>query len=441
MRGVLPSYILKMRICFIAHQATKEGAGRFLLDQADYLQARGVVVFVILPQNGILGEALAQRKIEYQVIPNPWWTKMPPVLNAPDFALTLAAARQMAAWFQRWKIDLVYTQTLVVPAGALGAALMGKPHVWHVHEFAYNPECIEMAIAKPGLARLLDLTSNLVIFNSKAVASEWEGCLKAAETNVVYNWISGTPAADAQMPVPVKTFLGSHDSFVMAIVGSVLPWKRQMDAVRSLENLVRQGFDVKLLIIGPIINGIYHDEIVTFLNQNKLTNRVYFSGYIENTASLLRLAKISLVCSRLEPFGRVTIESMSEEITVVGADSGGTSEIIEDGVNGLLFPVGNVDELTNQIRRLIQDEPLRKRLSINARVRADEFSSAEKFMAPLLEKLKQLIGKRNPTWPVMDIVGTAMMTSNYKNPATLTLRDHGQLLLGKVMRRLRLLGK
>jgi hypothetical protein len=65
-----------MRICFIAHQATKEGAGRFLLDQIDYLKAKNFFICVIVPALGPLCEALIQRGVSFKVVNSPcWWTK------------------------------------------------------------------------------------------------------------------------------------------------------------------------------------------------------------------------------------------------------------------------------------------------------------------------------------------------------------------------------
>jgi len=143
------------------------------LDQIDYLKTQAYAIFAIVPSMGPLCEALRERGVQFEILRNPWWTKAAFAGTPRERAATLAAARVMAGLFLRWEIDLVYTQTIVAPAGALAAAMAGKPHVWHIHEFSHNPECIEMALPRPALAHLLNLTSNLIIFNSHAVASEW----------------------------------------------------------------------------------------------------------------------------------------------------------------------------------------------------------------------------------------------------------------------------
>ena len=149
------------------------------------------------------------------------------------------AARVMAGLFLRWEIDLVYTQTIVAPAGALAAALAGKPHVWHIHEFSHNPECIEMALPRAALAHLLNLTSNLIIFNSHAVASEWEGWLPANHTAIVRNWVNRKSVAENERQIAEFGLDGSR--FNITMVGSVLPWKRQMDAAQATARLINSA--------------------------------------------------------------------------------------------------------------------------------------------------------------------------------------------------------
>src|SRR5262252_5899581 len=171
-----------MRICFVAHQATKEGAGLFMLDQIDYLQKHGESVCAVLPGEGMLATALDERRVDRRIVPSRWWTKPRWVDSDADHAVTLRAARQMADLFRDWSVDVVYTETAVAPAGPLGAVLAGLPHIWHVHEFCYNPGAIELALPRSDVARLFDLTSNFVFFNSKAVAAEWEGLVPRDKT-------------------------------------------------------------------------------------------------------------------------------------------------------------------------------------------------------------------------------------------------------------------
>jgi glycosyltransferase involved in cell wall biosynthesis len=77
-----------------------------------------------------------------------------------------------------------------------------------------------------------------------------------------------------------------------------------------------------------------------------------------------------------EPLGNVIHEAMSAGRPVIGTVPGGQTEMIEDGVNGLLVPSGDVNALAVAMRRLIDDAPLRDRLGQAARTTAERFTEA-----------------------------------------------------------------
>jgi glycosyltransferase involved in cell wall biosynthesis len=58
----------------------------------------------------------------------------------------------------------------------------------------------------------------------------------------------------------------------------------------------------------------------------------------------------------------VYLEAMAFSKAVVGAACGGTTDVVEDGVNGLLVPPSDANALTGALRRLLSDEPLRTQL-------------------------------------------------------------------------------
>jgi glycosyltransferase involved in cell wall biosynthesis len=77
-----------------------------------------------------------------------------------------------------------------------------------------------------------------------------------------------------------------------------------------------------------------------------------------------------------EPCPTVVIESMAAGVPLVASAVGGIPELVEDGVTGLLTPPGDAGALAAGLHRLLDDEPLRQRLSAAARVRAERFRAA-----------------------------------------------------------------
>ena len=92
-----------------------------------------------------------------------------------------------------------------------------------------------------------------------------------------------------------------------------------------------------------------------------------------------------------EPFGTVVCEVMSRGKPVIGTQPGGHSDIVEDGVSGLLVPRGGVEALAGAMRLSCPTTELRQRLGAIALVRAQEFTT--EVALPRLERLyHQLAG-------------------------------------------------
>jgi glycosyltransferase involved in cell wall biosynthesis len=79
------------------------------------------------------------------------------------------------------------------------------------------------------------------------------------------------------------------------------------------------------------------------------------------------------MCSECEAFGRVTVEAMRAGLPVCGTNAGGTPEIIDPGVNGLLSPAGDANALAANLMALELDEDLRRRIASRALETAQRF--------------------------------------------------------------------
>lgn len=87
--------------------------------------------------------------------------------------------------------------------------------------------------------------------------------------------------------------------------------------------------------------------------------------------ALYRSADIYVQPSLIEPFGMATLEAMACGLPVVASDTGGLSDLVEEGVNGLLVPPGDSEALARALRSLIADRDLRHRMGRASRVRAE----------------------------------------------------------------------
>src|SRR5699024_12655003 len=137
----------------------------------------------------------------------------------------------------------------------------------------------------------------------------------------------------------------------------IVEQKGQLDAVKAVNHLVKMGIkNIRLIVAGNIEDTLYTNKIKDYINEHQLHDYVEFIDHVDDLRQLRKKCDISLICSKKEAFGRVTIETMVSRMLVIGANTGGTAEIIEDNVNGLLYQEGNYLDLANKIQYAIANQ-------------------------------------------------------------------------------------
>ena len=97
-----------------------------------------------------------------------------------------------------------------------------------------------------------------------------------------------------------------------------------------------------------------------------------FLGRREDVPQLMAAADIFAMPSLEEPFGLVYLEAMAMERPVVGLDSGGTPEVVEDGRTGLLASPGDTAGLAARLVELVRDPARRRAMGQYGRQQVDE---------------------------------------------------------------------
>jgi glycosyltransferase involved in cell wall biosynthesis len=114
-----------------------------------------------------------------------------------------------------------------------------------------------------------------------------------------------------------------------------------------------------LLLAGT---GAMREGLQRLAEELGVKGRVRFLGWRRDVENLYETADLCLFPSRAEPLGNVVLEAWAFGVPIVAAASEGPSWLIDDGVNGLLFPVDEVESAVAAVRRLLDDDDLRERL-------------------------------------------------------------------------------
>lgn len=173
---------------------------------------------------------------------------------------------------------------------------------------------------------------------------------------------------------------------VLLHLSNFRPVKRVTDVIRIFAK-VRKEIRGKLLMVGDGLERPTAQHLVRELNIEK---NVLFLSRQEDISGLMKIADLFLLPSELESFGLAALEAMSCEVPVIASRVGGLPEVVEDGVSGFLYPVGDVEGMAQGALRILTDEGLRDRMGQAARRRVLDYFDAPRVVPQyetLYEKL------------------------------------------------------
>jgi N-acetyl-alpha-D-glucosaminyl L-malate synthase BshA len=170
-------------------------------------------------------------------------------------------------------------------------------------------------------------------------------------------------------PAPDSSMTAAPDRTaprVLVHVSNFRPVKRVQDVVRVFAR-VRARRPAKLLLVG---DGPDAEQTRALAATLGVAGDVTFLGERIDLTDVLCHSDVFLLTSETESFGLAALEAMACGVPVVAAAVGGLPEVITDGETGLLAPLADIDALTAQVSRLLDDEALRAKMARAARQRA-----------------------------------------------------------------------
>ena len=172
------------------------------------------------------------------------------------------------------------------------------------------------------------------------------------------------------------------------------PVKRVLDVIEVFARVARV-LPARLLMIGDGPDRSAAEFLALRLG---IGDRVDFVGKQENVNELLPLADLMLMPSEMESFGLAALEAMACRVPAVATRVGGVPELIDDGVNGLLFEVGDVDSMAEGAISILSDPALLERMSTASRRTAQDHFCASRII-PLYERYYERIVNESAVSP------------------------------------------
>lgn len=342
------------------------GSERLLVRLLASLDRGEVQPLVVLPADGPLRRELEALEVPVRIVPLSWWIPSTH-WNAKEFLAQLEGLRERAdslgSLLLAERVDLIHTFFIVTLEGALAAARMSVPHVWHSRGYfgsGFPPAYFDDVRF---LLSVVDLLADAVICMSRGIETQMAAACERARLRVIYDGYDFD--AFLNRPAPDRAALRDRygippQARIVATVGGIQRRKGQLDLVEAAAPLVREFPDLLFALAGTGTDVEFRRRLDARIGELRLDAHFRFIGFERDIFNLLSISEMLVHPSHSEGFGLVILEAMAMGLPVVATRCGGPEEMIDHGVSGMLVPVGDPPALAAAVRALLS-EPGRER--------------------------------------------------------------------------------
>ena len=265
-------------------------------------------------------------------------------------------------------IDVIHTN---VPRNDLGMFLARRhaiPHVVHLRECSFSHFKCWSYRRDP--IRYLARGADQFVGISQFVTRYWVNLgLPESRVHTVYDGV--------QMPEVCKPTFGENDGTIrLLFLGGYVEAKGTRDAVEAVSLIVKERPGRVSLDVYGGGSAEFKTELIQYIRAQGLSESIRLHDEATDVWTLIPAFDAGLACSTDEGFGRTVIEFQTCGVPPVVSDSGAFSELVQDGVNGLVYEkAGGAEALACRISELIENPALRCRLAETAATSAKRFTA------------------------------------------------------------------
>lgn len=155
-----------------------------------------------------------------------------------------------------------------------------------------------------------------------------------------------------------------NDSHIVVAVGKLYPQKNHKLLIDAFSMLLNDYPEHQLHIYGE---GPLRSELEKYISEKNLAGNVILQGNHPNVQERISNAEMFVLSSDYEGLSNALLEAMSIGIPSISTNCAGSEEIINDGANGLIVPVGDKNALYKAMKSLVENRELRKKIQIESK--------------------------------------------------------------------------
>ena len=310
------------------------------------------------------------------------------VFQYPPYDISLAS--KMAEVIKREKLDILHVHYAIPHAicAILAKQMAGTDvkivttlHGTDITVLGYDPaltDAIKFGIEK----------SDVVTAVSQSLAEQTvELIAPDQDIQVIHNFIDERiyKKVDADN---LKTAYGiKPEEKVVIHVSNLRPVKRVRDVVKAFSKISSE-IPAKLLVVG---DGPERSRLCKLVKELDIEDQVLFLGRQDQLEKLYSISDLMFLLSEKESFGLVALEAMACGVPCIATNTGGIPEVVEDGYNGFLCDIGDLDAVAEKASLLLGNEALLQRFSENATATPNDRFQSDMIVAQYEDVYKSLM--------------------------------------------------
>jgi len=285
--------------------------------------------------------------------------------------LDLAVVRRIAAIIDGERIDLVHCtlQISFLYAFLARLAASSRPRLLSAIHMTLNRDRKDEILDRLLYSQLMRCASRVIaVCDNQRLYWGSKFPFLAARLVTVHNGVDAELFRD-DVPAGRKEALRRRlgicaGELVLGMVAGFRPEKNHEEVLEALALLRQSGAQVRLVLVGDGARREFLEQRARALG---VADRVVWAGLIAEPKEYLSIFDVGVLFSFAETFSMAILEYLAMGKPVVAADLGGTSEMLQDGVNGFLVRPRDVAGLAQKLELLYRDQELRRGLAARAR--------------------------------------------------------------------------
>ena len=370
------------RILYLHAGAEMYGADKVLLELIKGLDSKEFEAHVILPNDGVLVEALRQVGAKVSVLDYPILRRK--YFNPKGIADYIRSynfyAKQIALYAREHSIDMVHNNTAAVLEGIYLKRKLKLPLIWHVHEIIVKPKAISDFINM-----LMGRYADKIVTVSQAVANHIKQSpfIKDSQVEVIYNGVDNAVYYPMDASSIREKFDVAQDALVIGVIGRVNAIKGQNDFIEAVEPLLEKNEQAVAFLAGGVFPGEEWrlEELDKRIASSSVVSQIHRIDYYDKTSELYNMFDIFVLPSiKPDSLPTVVLEAMACSKPVVGYNNGGIAEMVVDDKSGCLVKPNRPQELSNAISLLLDSSEKREKFGRVGYQRQKELFSLESYI-------------------------------------------------------------